>query len=126
MLYLTRFAPVPSCEFIGAEVDVDNGQVDLVWRHADGRVFFDELKTNRVQVDVQPTGVLAEQSSRYASAGRRRFGDAFAGVRIVPVLYPSRALLASEVDGAVRIRPLAESPLAIDALRVAPVGGEQR
>ena len=74
MLYLTRFAPVPSCEFIGAEVDVDNGQVDLVWRHADGRVFFDELKTNRVQVDVQPTGCW--RSSRPDTPARVDAGSA--------------------------------------------------
>jgi hypothetical protein len=126
MLYLTRFAPVPSCEFVGAEAPVEGGQVDLVWRHADGGVFFDELKTNRVRVDAQPNGMFAEQSSRYACAGRSLFGDAFAGVRIVPVLYPSRALFVAEVRGAVRVRPLAESPLAIDALRVTPVGGDRR
>lgn len=83
--YLRRYAPVAPWALLGCEFDTGNGRVDLAWQHTEtGQVFYDEIKTTNRPVGSIPPEWL-EQVHRYATAGADQHGDAFAGVRLVPL-----------------------------------------
>lgn len=108
--YLNRFRPPVDVEFVGSEVPVREGVVDLVWRHPTLGVFFDELKTTRrAAATLSPTA--AEQVRRYARSGVAEWGEVFAGVRFIPLLHPASALLAVPAGEDVDLVPLAGSAL---------------
>ncbi len=107
--YLNRFMPGPDWAFLGGEMSVPGGRVDLAWQHSDGRVFFDELKTTKQNT---PIGTQDRaQIERYAKAGHEMFGSKFAGVRYIPLMYPGAALFACiESSGHnFTLQPLAQS-----------------
>lgn len=77
--------------FTGAEADLGSGRVDLVWMTPDGLVVIDEVKMAGFanQVDDRAT---VDQVDRYRAAAAELFGDRFAGVRLLPLAAPGRAL----------------------------------
>ncbi len=80
--YLGTFLPPAEAEFLGAEVSVAGGRVDLAWRLPGYGVWFDELKTWRGgQPDL--TSDVLDQVFRYLDAGIADFGAEFCGVRLV-------------------------------------------
>lgn len=107
--YLNRFMPGSEWSFLGGEVPVPGGRVDLAWQHSDGRVLFDELKTTKQNA---PIGIQDQAQIRhYAMAGQEMFGSKFVGIRYIPLMYPGAALFgkleASLTD--FTLSPLAQS-----------------
>jgi hypothetical protein len=84
----------PAWKFVGAEVDLGTGRVDLVWRTGSGLVVIDEVKMAGHADMVDDPATIA-QVDRYLDAGRRQFGGSFAGVRLLPLAAPGRALWCS-------------------------------
>ena len=107
--YLTTCVPSPPWTLMATEYNLDrgaktsqattaslrrDGRADLAWFNIDsGDVFFDEVKTTRLQVRSRglqsvaagvPTSWL-DQAGRYAAAGSRLFGPRFLGVRLLPL-----------------------------------------
>lgn len=101
-----------SAEFIGAEVRLTTGRVDLMWLLPDGSIFMDELKTSRYLDEA----AAVTQAARYATAGVDMFGDGFVGVRVISTTQQRRSLL---VTPDLAVKPLAGSELAIPQVRVA-------
>lgn len=93
--YLLRCRPV-DWSLIGLEVTVGSAVADLIWEHASGRVVIDEVKSGAPS----PTGTAtAEQVCRLAWGGAERFGERFAGVRLVPIASPSTMSFHQLTDG---------------------------
>jgi hypothetical protein len=93
--YLTQGAPTTPWSLLGVEFDTGNGPVDLAWRHPDGRVFFDEIKTSRIAGgQVAPSWM--QQVHRYSNAGMATFGDAFIGTRLLPLSQMRLARLVTK------------------------------
>ena len=106
--YLREFMPDSPAVFVGAEVRVRGGRVDLVWSHPEIGVWFDEVKTwRRTQATLDSD--TWEQVRRYTIAGQEGYGDEFAGVRLL-TLGNRRACAAMSPDGI--IEDLDESDLA--------------
>ena len=83
--YLNRLALSAPFQLLGVEYETGNGPVDVAWVHGEnGRVVFDELKTSRVATQKMPKHWTA-QVRRYAAAGQVQHGDAFVGVRLLPL-----------------------------------------
>ena len=83
----------------------------LAWRLRDGRLVLDEIARNYL-----PSGLLDEYMLRRLAAdldlGRALAGDAFAGVRVLPLLrYSFEALLVTSVEPLTAV-PLNDSVLA--------------
>lgn len=114
--YLARYRPGPDVAFVGTEVPVKGGRIDIAWRHPHLGTFFDEIKTSR-----HPQAVLAgddlEQVSRYVRSGVVLHGSRFAGVRYIPLLNPSGAQFVHLTSGQIEVGPLADSVLDISALK---------
>ncbi|MBR7744353.1 hypothetical protein KC207_13750 [Phycicoccus sp. BSK3Z-2] len=110
--YVTRFLPSAGATFLGAEVPVVRGRVDLAWSHPDCGVWFDEIKVWRHARTVWDWRTY-DQIERYLSAGSAMFGDAFTGVRLVVTGHTYDCVL---VDPGGEVIPLAESVLAPTAL----------
>ncbi len=111
--YLSVFSLAAQAEFVGTEVGVAGGRVDLVWRHPDAGFVVDEVKTSRL---VPRRGFDAEtedQVTRYVAAGITKWGSEFVGVRLI-TLGNRESCLAFLPDGSVV--PLDRSPLSLRAL----------
>ncbi len=107
--YLRVFLP-RAAVFAGSEVPAGGGRADLLWAHPVG-YFYDEVKTTTDPDPLSPATV--EQVSRYAAAGRARFGPRFVGVRLVTL---GRERDAAFMDPTGALTPLSVSPLAPTAL----------
>lgn len=105
--YLDIYLPPAGTAFVGAELSVTNGRVDLAWKHPHYGTFFDEVKTWRHDKDTLDSDTLA-QIERYLDAGLAAHGNRFSGVRLV-TLGNRRASLWLRPDG--QITPLAGSRL---------------
>lgn len=112
-MYLQQVAPGPHVKFLGAEVTADTGRIDLAWECPTLGVFFDELKTWR-HVFATLDRETVEQIDRYRSFGAHRFGDRFAGVRLIPLAALPQALWMTP-DGIATL--LSKSPAAPATLR---------
>jgi hypothetical protein len=86
-VYFAEFAR-PGWRLIDALLVAGDAELDLVWQRA-GRIEADELKTGRF-ADAELAAARA-QAARQTVAGRSLFGDAFAGVRVVPLSSPGQA-----------------------------------
>jgi hypothetical protein len=85
----------PDWEFLGAEVALGTGRVDIVWELSpEGLVVIDEVKVAGFSDQVDEPATVA-QLERYCEAGARVFGERFAGVRLLPLAAPGRALWCS-------------------------------
>jgi len=117
--YFNRYLPGPVWRFLGAEIKIDGGRVDLAWVDDAGQVFFDELKTTRHGQSMSKDD--NEQVSKYVASGRDRLGAGFLGVRFIPLMFPASAILAtpSTGSGAFNSCLLSTSVLGLDRLREA-------
>ncbi|PKW25747.1 hypothetical protein [Phycicoccus duodecadis] len=106
--YVTHFMPGHECTFLGAEVRVERGRVDLAWSHPDHGVWFDEVKTWR-HAGMSWDAQTWDQVDRYMKAGTAQFGARFAGVRLVVTGHTQDSVVIGP-DGLVT--PLMSSPLA--------------
>jgi hypothetical protein len=85
--YAWRFDPRPRAVLLGCELRTPSARFDLVWQSGD-RIWADELKTS-----LRPDAVaLRAQLRRELAAGKRRWGDRFRGVRLVPLALERDAL----------------------------------
>jgi hypothetical protein len=110
--YIQRYQPGPPSVYLGSEIAAGDGRVDLVWNHPRIGVFYDEVKTTRHHSVMSPTDLA--QVTRYARAGHTQYGDRFAGVRYLPLLNMSTAMLATvDDDDRITVTSLAGSPLAL-------------
>ena len=92
----------PEWHFLGAEVDLGTGRVDLLWEVSPGgSVVIDEIKMAGFADHVDDPATVA-QVRRYCEAGVTVFGERFLGVRLLPLAAPGRALWCP-LDGS-RIR----------------------
>ena len=107
-VYLNRFRPGNEALYLGSELTYPGGRIDVAWRIPGVGVFFDEIKTSR-HVGVNPDD--EEQLRRYGSFGRAEYGSDFLGIRYLPLLNPSRSLLANLIGDALKLTPLADSPI---------------
>jgi len=91
-IYLDLFDRRPQWELLGSEVQAPGCQFDLVWRRGEA-IEADELKTGRL---ARPAEVqhLDEQLGRQLRGGVKKFGDQFAGVRVISFGAPRLAFLA--------------------------------
>ena len=110
--YVTQFLPGPASEFLGAEVSVGRGRVDLAWSHPVHGVWFDEIKTWR-HAGMAWDGATHDQIGRYVEAGRAMFGDQFAGVRLIVTGHSQDSV---HIDALGEVTPLLRSTLAPRAL----------
>lgn len=99
--YFSIFHPV-GWTFLGSEVDLGSGRVDLVWERPDGRVVVDEVKMAGAGDQVDDPSTVA-QVRRYCTAATESFGERFAGVRLLPLAAPGRALWCTPDGGRVRL-----------------------
>jgi hypothetical protein len=84
-LYMRRLCPPEGWELLGSEVPVGAGVADLVWRHAGGDVFIDEIKSGSPGID---SPKVRNQVLRLAEGGRVEWADRFLGVRLVQLRAP--------------------------------------
>jgi len=105
--YLTTMVPAPPWRLLGTEFECGRGPVDLAWVHADGWVFYDEIKTG-------PAPVISvkwlTQVERYTSGGTKLHGAAFMGTRLIPLAGPAAPRLIARVGHPTRL--IAPSPRA--------------
>jgi hypothetical protein len=90
--YFDRFVLDQPWQVEGAEICLGASRLDLLWRHPDGRLLADELKTGRLLQPLWQRDAL-EQAARHASGGERRWGAQFLGVRLLWTQAPERSLL---------------------------------
>lgn len=110
--YLNEFPPAAPWRLLGVEYDTGNGPVDLAWfNDTTGGVFFDEVKTSRVSTGRQMPPKWLDQTNRYTTAGAARFGEAFLGTRLVPLMAADMARLVRHRRPVVRLAPTAAEPL---------------
>lgn len=108
--YLRRYAPIDPWRLLGCEFDTGNGRVDLAWEDtSNGTVLYDEIKTTNRPVAMVPPAWLT-QVARYTNAGQEQHGDAFAGVRLVP-LGSLHLLSLFRPGGTVPLSPTRTDPL---------------
>jgi hypothetical protein len=94
-VYLKRVRPT-AWDLVGAEVPVGRAVADLVWTDAvSGDVVIDEIKTGGSGID-DPT--VKSQVRRLHAGGQERWGDQFAGVRLIPMQALARTAVWC-VDG---------------------------
>jgi hypothetical protein len=106
--YFVRFLR-PNWRFLGAEVSLGTGRVDLVWELVGERRVIDEVKLGSLGEAIEDKATLA-QVDRYRQVGTERWGAQFAGVRLLPLASPGRALFFPP-EG-VRV-PLSDAPVEV-------------
>lgn len=90
-VYYRNFLPPADWVFLGAELPLRGGRVDLAWELPDRRVIVDELKA----VGYSDRLLLPEtrvQVERYLAAGAERWGGRFAGMRLIALGAPYHSL----------------------------------
>lgn len=105
--YLTGYLPAPPAAFLGAEVRVAGGRVDLAWQREGIGAWFDEIKTWRT-VPACLDEKTTSQIGRYLAGGQAMFGSSFAGVRLLLLGNSSSCLWVSPVGD---VTTLVGSPL---------------
>lgn len=106
--YLLRYRPNEDSLFLGIEVSLRTGRVDVLWEHPDVGVFADEVKSTRHNSQGVPPTHL-DQVTRYVRAGDTCFGPVFAGVRYLPLLFPCNAAWVRSHGETISIEPLTHS-----------------
>lgn len=90
--YLTHFLPTIDALFLGAEVTVRTGRVDLAWLQPSVGTWFDEIKTWR-GVGKLIDDTTLRQVYKYLDHGVDAYGDDFLGVRLIPLGHLRSACL---------------------------------
>ena len=94
-VYLQRCRPV-GWSMVGTEVPLGPAVADVVWTNSDGVLVVDEVKTGAASPS-DPR--VADQLMRLADGAGERFGDRFAGVRLVPLPRPTSTAFLHRLDG---------------------------
>lgn len=81
--YFTHWLPPADATFVGAEMTVTAGRVDLAWAHPDVGIWFDEIKTWRNGSNPVDMPDTQDQLDRYLRAGTTAYDSQFAGVRLL-------------------------------------------
>lgn len=95
-VYYRAFLPPADWTFLGAELPLGAGRVDLAWELPDARVVVDELKAIGYSDRLLAPETRA-QVERYLDAGAERWGDRFAGVRLIALGAPYHSLYLPNV-----------------------------
>jgi len=94
--YFARFRRTDEWQFLGAEVNVDDVRLDLLWIHRDGQIQADEVKTGVEAVFAKERSLRIQLESQ-VRAGRTVFGTPFEGVRAVLLSRPGESFLATPI-----------------------------
>jgi hypothetical protein len=90
-LYFRFFVPPTAWRLLGTEVTLGNSRLDLVWRNGE-EVIADEIKSGRV-VDRFERDQLEQQIDRALANAIDRYGDAFAGLRVLFLTAPTKSFV---------------------------------
>jgi len=88
--YFRFLLPPTPWSFLGAEVALGPGRVDLMWQEAGGQVLLDEIKTGSSR-QLALTRTL-DQITSYLDCARSEFGDSLVGLRLLSTTDPRRSL----------------------------------
>lgn len=105
-VYFRFFAPRPQWVLVDTEMPVGPVRFDVLWRTSSGWYFADELKSTP-PMSLTPADPLTGQLARELAAGQERFGETFAGVRLLALGAPARSLIVHH-NGA--LAPITEEP----------------
>lgn len=81
-IYYRYFAPRRGVRFVGAEIAVSRGCLDLLFEEQGGGLIADEIKSGR-WVDEHELRELGDQVILQTNGGLMRFGDCFLGTRAI-------------------------------------------
>lgn len=90
--YFRRLLPPEQWLFIGAEINLGNGRIDLLWTNSSDQIMIDELKTGHSPF--LGAGRAEDQISRYVADGVSQWGKKFIGVRVLVPLNPQSSIFA--------------------------------
>lgn len=93
-LYFWHLALDPSWKFVGAELGLGTGHIDLTFEQA-GRILLDEVKSG-IDSRIVLGRATNEQTDRYVRDGRELHGELFVGVRVLALADPGRSLLKTD------------------------------
>ena len=92
--YFSHFRRTPEWTFLGAEVNIGDVRMDLLWVDTEGRIEADEVKTGIGAVFGRERELRAQLTSQ-VKAGSDLFGNDFCGVRAVLLARPDQSFLAT-------------------------------
>lgn len=77
---------------VDVELNIAGHHPDVLWRHSNGRVLIDEIKTGYMNLDTRET---RDQALTYLRAGQSAFGCNVVGVRVLSTTSLARSWLLS-------------------------------
>jgi len=83
--YLWWMLPDPQWRYVGAELHLGAGRVDLAWADESDRIMFDEVKTGSTPVQVMG---VRRQVTAYRDAAKALHGPRFTGIRVLSLRDP--------------------------------------
>jgi hypothetical protein len=99
--YFQRLLPSAQWRFVGAEIQLGPGRVDLLWQNRDGALLIDELKTgNARQLQTRRT---REQVAAYLDCAHSIWPDRLSGLRLLSTSEPTRSLFISPDGSATQL-----------------------
>lgn len=99
--YFRRLLPPDQWRFVGAEMQLGPGRVDLLWQDRDGALLIDELKTGNVrQLQTRRT---REQAAAYLDCAHSIWPDLLSGLRLLSTSEPASSLFISPDGSATQI-----------------------
>jgi hypothetical protein len=101
--YFDRFDRRPHWQPLGAELNVDDVRLDLVWLGPRGRIEADEIKAGPAAIGIHAQATLG-QARQQLLAGQRVFGSRFAGVRVVILAHPDLTFTVRSQQGGTDVR----------------------
>ncbi len=90
-LYFWHLALDPSWAFVGAELDLGTGQIDLAFEQG-GCILVDEVKSG-IDSRIALGRTTHQQTDRYVRDAQELHGERFVGVRVLALSDPGRSLL---------------------------------
>jgi hypothetical protein len=96
-IYFRLVLPATDWQFLGSEMVIPGGSLDLVFESVAGEVLADEIKSGRTP-DLVDKPALDKQIERELAGGLERFGVLFVGVRVLFLGAPSKSFIA-RADG---------------------------
>ncbi len=103
-VYLRHFRLPDAWTLLASGVRDADCELDLVWRHADGRIVADEIKSGAVSMPALDD--LEAQIGRQLLAGPRLYGPPFGGVRGLLLRAPGFSRFFSTAGDVMRLEDL--------------------
>lgn len=88
--YFTQLLPPSDFRFVGSEMHLGHGRIDLLWQNDDGTLLIDEIKTGYGFLLASTPNL--QQAQRYLHDGLAAYGRALAGVRLLSTDIPHMSL----------------------------------